>query len=133
MHHIMREDPQQRFCYSFTVEDGSLHIWFANRAEILVSDRLFRGCKPVQGVVLCGDRQYQFFRNQPLDLVRFFLSVMYAEPHQLGWDTTMQVLHDGEQVRYKITVFDDQGISTTILPAWRYGRWRRLSTRRRSI
>lgn len=38
-------------------------------------------------------------------MIHLFLSLLYAEPHELGWDLTMVMSHDGQQV--DITVFSE--------------------------
>ena len=37
MHQTLRDDPCRRFTFGFTIEDHTMRIWFASRADILVS------------------------------------------------------------------------------------------------
>lgn len=38
MHHVLREDPQRRHTFAFTIENRTLRMWFASRSEIVVSE-----------------------------------------------------------------------------------------------
>lgn len=38
MHHTLRDDPRRRFAYAFTIEQRAMRIWYANRAEVYVSE-----------------------------------------------------------------------------------------------
>ena len=45
--------------------------------------------------------------KEPNLLIRFFVSVMYAKPEQLGWDPTMRLVTiDRRNLQYDITVSD---------------------------
>lgn len=37
MHQTLRDDPCRRFTFGFTIENRTMRIWYAGRAEILVS------------------------------------------------------------------------------------------------
>ncbi|PSR88600.1 hypothetical protein PHLCEN_2v5127 [Hermanssonia centrifuga] len=47
-------------------------------------------------------------------LIHFFSSIMFADPHQLGWDPTMKVLADpGQSTQYEIIVRSESGEEKT--------------------
>ncbi|KIP06495.1 hypothetical protein PHLGIDRAFT_118886 [Phlebiopsis gigantea 11061_1 CR5-6] len=94
MHHIMREDARRRFAFGFTIENRTVRLWFAGRAEVLVSD-------PFD------------FVSQPKLLLKFFTTVMYATTDDLGWDPTMTLVPetDGKH-QYDIQV----AVSTDPMP-----------------
>jgi hypothetical protein len=102
----MREDPRRRFAFAFTVENRNLRLWFASRSEILVSESFdFISVCPFLALPLL---KLMIILKEPVLLIRFFISVMYSQPHQLGWDTTMKVISgDGKHPRYDITVLDE--------------------------
>ncbi|KAF7799154.1 hypothetical protein EIP86_010385 [Pleurotus ostreatoroseus] len=83
MANCIRQDPRRRFVFGFTIENCDMKLWYCDRRNILAS------------------QPFNFVTGH-LTLVHFFLSVLYAEPHQLGWDDTMKLLPDG--LNYDITV-----------------------------
>ncbi|KAJ3558269.1 hypothetical protein NM688_g1025 [Phlebia brevispora] len=91
MHHCLCEDPRRRFNISFSIENDGMRLWFCNRQEVQVST------------------PFKFIINHRLT-VHFFLSIMYAKPHELGWDPTMTRVGKGQ---YDITVHIGQGETAT--------------------
>ncbi|KIP01957.1 hypothetical protein PHLGIDRAFT_96497, partial [Phlebiopsis gigantea 11061_1 CR5-6] len=87
MSHIMREDPRRRFVFGFTIEKWRMRLWLASRSDVLVSYAL--------------DIHKQHHR-----VVEFFLRIIFAQPHQLGWDDTIRRLPSEPQTppRYDIDV-----------------------------
>ncbi|KAJ3558267.1 hypothetical protein NM688_g1024 [Phlebia brevispora] len=84
MARCMRNDARRRFVYAFTVEDTNMKLWYGDRSQILVSE------------------SFNFITDhQPI--VHFFLSMVYAQPEEIGLDPTVVLLEDGEH--YDITVF----------------------------
>ncbi|KAJ3556687.1 hypothetical protein NM688_g1888 [Phlebia brevispora] len=81
----MQKDPRRRFAFGFTAEDANIKLWYCDRSQIVVSD-------PFD------------FREDYHTLLRFILSLSFAELHQLGWDPTMQEIHVDGHVQYDITV-----------------------------
>ncbi|GJE94443.1 hypothetical protein PsYK624_106130 [Phanerochaete sordida] len=87
LHHLMREDPRRRFAYSFTIENRTMRLWFCNRSTYVISE-------PFD------------FCSEPIYIIRYFLSMMYASEAQLGWDTTMVPVEVDGHMQYDITVDD---------------------------
>ncbi|KAI0943401.1 hypothetical protein AcW1_002572 [Taiwanofungus camphoratus] len=94
MHHCMRDDPRRRFTFGLTIEDTRMKLWFCSRAELLVSD------------------SFDFMHEHRI-VTSFFISLMYAKEHEIGWDPTMKFAKDGKgkiqyhsdgTPRYDITV-----------------------------
>ncbi|KAF7799147.1 hypothetical protein EIP86_010378 [Pleurotus ostreatoroseus] len=81
---LMFENPGRRFAIGFSIENVNMRIWFCDRRNILVS------------------QSFHFITN-PQYVVHFFLSILYAEPHQLGWDPTMTLLPDGHNFDIMVT------------------------------
>ncbi|KAI0701179.1 hypothetical protein BC835DRAFT_1440239 [Cytidiella melzeri] len=73
--HIMREDPCRRFVVGYTIENTDMRLWFCSRSDILVTEAFH-------------------FLNDHENLAHFFLSQMYAKPHELGYDPTMKSAGD---------------------------------------
>ncbi|KAF9819009.1 hypothetical protein IEO21_02423 [Rhodonia placenta] len=71
MHHCMREDARRRFTYGLTIENRTMRMWFGSRTELLVS-------KPID------------FMSEHHKVVHFFVAMMYADEHEVGWDPTMR-------------------------------------------
>ncbi|KAJ3557294.1 hypothetical protein NM688_g1548 [Phlebia brevispora] len=91
MHNCLRRDPCRRSTLGFTIENTTMRLWYCDRSEIVCSE-------PFNFII---DRKW---------LVHFCLSVAYAEPHDLGWDPTMQQTEHG---RYDISVHSPDG--TTVV------------------
>ncbi|KAJ3559365.1 hypothetical protein NM688_g393 [Phlebia brevispora] len=79
MRHCMRYDHRRRFTFAFTIENSSMTLWFCDRSQVL--DHLY--------------------------VIHFFLSLLYADPLELGWDPTMQSLSDGHN--FDITIISEDG------------------------
>ncbi|KAI0701055.1 hypothetical protein BC835DRAFT_295958 [Cytidiella melzeri] len=73
--HIMREDPRRRFVVGYTIENTSMRLWFCSRTDIFVTE------------------PFNFIEDHGT-LSHFFLSLMYARSHELGYDTTMKPASD---------------------------------------
>ncbi|KAI0946838.1 hypothetical protein AcW1_010392 [Taiwanofungus camphoratus] len=74
MHHCMRDDPRRRFTIGLTIEDTDTRLWFCSRSETLVTE-LF---------------------NFMTTVVHIFLSLMYASPHEVGWDPMICPIMDSK-------------------------------------
>ncbi|KAI0916492.1 hypothetical protein AcV5_002972 [Taiwanofungus camphoratus] len=94
MEHCMRDDPRRRFTFGLTIEDTQMKLWFCSRAGLLVSE-------PFN------------FIEEHATVTCIFLSFLYAEQHDMGWDPTMTYVKDREgriqyhsdgTPRYDITV-----------------------------
>ncbi|KAI0797254.1 hypothetical protein BC629DRAFT_1502565 [Irpex lacteus] len=88
LHHAMRETVQRRFMFGYTIEDEMMRLWFCSRSDIIVSE------------------QFNFITDHPT-FVYFLLSIMYAEPRELGYDPTISVKRqtgDKKTNVYKISV-----------------------------
>ncbi|GJE97385.1 hypothetical protein PsYK624_136020 [Phanerochaete sordida] len=68
--HMMRDDVRRRFAFGYTIENTTMRLWFCNRSEFIVS------------------LPFDFMKERYI-LVHFILSVMYADPADLGWDPTI--------------------------------------------
>lgn len=95
----IRTNPRRRFAYGVTINDTDMRLWFCSRSGILVSQ------------VFDFTRQHEY-------VIRFLLTVMYASPSGLGWDTTMRCVTNGAEVddgstRYDIDVRSSDGTTTT--------------------
>ncbi|KAJ3555204.1 hypothetical protein NM688_g2708 [Phlebia brevispora] len=86
MSNCLRRDPRRRFVFGYTIENTSMRLWLGDRSGIVASEN------------------FNFITDHE-QVVHFFLSVLYAQPHQLGWDPTMVLLPDGRN--YDITVHSD--------------------------
>ncbi|KAF7794452.1 hypothetical protein EIP86_005586 [Pleurotus ostreatoroseus] len=86
IYHCMCEDPRKRFIISFTIEDNMMRLWFCNRELFVVSNAFD-------------------FITEYRKTVHFFISVMFAKDHQLGWDPTMVPYRKSDK-RFKILVRD---------------------------
>ncbi|KAG1771178.1 hypothetical protein EV702DRAFT_1270925 [Suillus placidus] len=85
LHNIMREDPCRRFAFGFTIED-------TNHAFVAAT-------KPIN-----------FFENID-DVISLFYALGSASASAtmkgLGWDPTVERVHNGEEIQYKFTVGDE--------------------------
>lgn len=80
-------------------------MWFASRSEIVVSEPVdffkVRIILPLSLRVLTETPQ------DPEFIIRFFFAFMYASPTEMGWDPTMKMIWDGDNLvepQYEITV-----------------------------
>ncbi|KAJ7164932.1 hypothetical protein C8R46DRAFT_1097653 [Mycena filopes] len=67
---VLREDPCRRFSFGITVDGTQLRVWFFSRSHELVSSS-FDGISDISATI------------------QVFLSLAFASPEQLGYDTTM--------------------------------------------
>ncbi|KAJ7177993.1 hypothetical protein C8R46DRAFT_1346259 [Mycena filopes] len=82
---VLRDDTCRRFTYGVTLDGTDLRIWFFSRSHELVSSSF--SCTDVSTVL------------------RLFLSLAFASPEQLGYDTTMSHFIDeagNAQIRLKV-------------------------------
>ncbi|EKM48776.1 uncharacterized protein PHACADRAFT_132196 [Phanerochaete carnosa HHB-10118-sp] len=87
--HAMREDARRRFVFGFTIENTRMRLWFASRQVVLAS-------YPENDFTTAIGR-----------VAGFFLRILYAERHALGFDETIVRLPPGEgesDVPYEIEV-----------------------------
>ncbi|KAF7797341.1 hypothetical protein EIP86_008536 [Pleurotus ostreatoroseus] len=69
------DDPRRRSLFGWTMENHRMRLWYCDRAQFLAS--------------------YSFeFTTELRDVVHIFLSFLYAEQHQLGWDTTVKLVEN---------------------------------------
>ncbi|CEL60446.1 hypothetical protein RSOLAG1IB_09652 [Rhizoctonia solani AG-1 IB] len=96
MHHIMRNDPCRRFVHGLTCEDTKARLWFNNRCDVIVSE--------------------EFDLNKDWkSLVRIVLSILLANPIQLGYDPSIKIAPPtGTEPSYDITVYNPDTGETTI-------------------
>ncbi|KAJ7031675.1 hypothetical protein C8F04DRAFT_1185832, partial [Mycena alexandri] len=83
---VLREDPCRRFSFGVTVDGLQLRIWFFSRSHELVSS-------PFDAI------------SDVSDMIRLVLSLAFATPEQLGYDTTMSHFTDetgSPQIRLKV-------------------------------
>ncbi|KAJ3555680.1 hypothetical protein NM688_g2447 [Phlebia brevispora] len=83
MNQTMRNDPSRRFTFGYSIENTDVRLWRCDRSDIVIS-----------GVI-------DFVHEYP-KVVHFFLSFLFAEPDQLGWDPTMERI--GNTNNFFITV-----------------------------
>ncbi|KAF7799146.1 hypothetical protein EIP86_010377 [Pleurotus ostreatoroseus] len=88
MKRCMRHDPRRRFVIGFTIINCDMRLWYCDRSQLLAS------------------QPFNFISDH-ITVVHFFLSVLYAQPHELGWDTSMVALPDGSN--FDITVRSVEG------------------------
>ncbi|KAJ3554522.1 hypothetical protein NM688_g3064 [Phlebia brevispora] len=85
------EDPRRRFIFGYTVENTSMKLWFFHRTEAIFSTSFN-------------------FITESRTLTHVLLAFLYAEPHQLGWDTTMIPVSDDEgNLQYDFTIENFDG------------------------
>ncbi|KAG1778826.1 hypothetical protein EV702DRAFT_1195842 [Suillus placidus] len=103
LHNIMREDPCRRFAFGLTIEDTQLRLWLSNRAFVAAT-------KPIN-----------FFENID-DVISLFYALGSASASStmkgLGWDPTVERVHDGEEIQYKLTVGDEVFTTTRELATY---------------
>ncbi|KAF7799143.1 hypothetical protein EIP86_010374 [Pleurotus ostreatoroseus] len=92
MANCMIRDFRRRFVFGFTMQNDAMRFWFYDRSKILTS------------------QPFNFITDH-LPWIHFCLSILYAKPHQLGWDTSMILLQDGEN--FDISVRSEDGVTRT--------------------
>ncbi|KAJ3545073.1 hypothetical protein NM688_g5672 [Phlebia brevispora] len=89
------KDPRRRFVYGYTLDDMAMRLWFRDRSQFIVS------------------RNFNFITNHE-PIVYFFLSLLYAETHHLGWDPTVRVIScSNNKPQYEYTVENVDGSTST--------------------
>ncbi|KAJ3558268.1 hypothetical protein NM688_g1020 [Phlebia brevispora] len=88
----MYNDPRRRFVFAFTIDNANMRLWFCDRARIWVS------------------APFNFITDH-IPVVHFFLSLIYADPADIGLDPTMIPLGDGRH--YDIMVRSNDRCMTT--------------------
>ncbi|KAG2127699.1 hypothetical protein DEU56DRAFT_915674 [Suillus clintonianus] len=104
LHSIMREDPLRRFAFGITIEDTQLRLWLSNRAFLVVTEPI------------------NFFEN--IDgVISLFYALGFASVSstmkELGWDPTVERIHDGKDFQYKFIIGDE--VFTTTCELATYG------------
>ncbi|THG93527.1 hypothetical protein EW026_g7730 [Hermanssonia centrifuga] len=90
MHHCMANDPRRRFTFGWTIENTEMRLWHCNRSKRIVT--------------------YPFnFVQDHTSLAHFFLSLIYGDQTEIGWDPTMAIVDigGGKEPQYDITVRSD--------------------------
>ncbi|KAJ3553717.1 hypothetical protein NM688_g3466 [Phlebia brevispora] len=88
MNQTMRNDPSRRFTFGYTIENTDMRIWRCDRADLVVSEIID-------------------FIDDYMQVIRFFLAILFADVEQLGWDPTMQRIGDTD--KFIITVNTGEG------------------------
>ncbi|CCL98316.1 uncharacterized protein FIBRA_00310 [Fibroporia radiculosa] len=83
MNHCMSNDPRRRFVYGMTIEDVNMRIWYASRANLVVTN------------------SFNFVKDHRT-LVRIILSLAYASEAELGWDPTIVSVSSTRAVSQKM-------------------------------
>ncbi|KAK7019859.1 hypothetical protein R3P38DRAFT_1225605 [Favolaschia claudopus] len=109
---ILNSDPCRRFSYGITVRDDNATLWFFSRSHELVSS-------PFNGT------------TEPHNLIRIVLSLAFANPEELGYDTTVSHLLDNTGTpiaQVKLTVGNSVYVTKKMLSDCRRdGIWRRAT------
>ncbi|KAJ3830484.1 hypothetical protein F5880DRAFT_786438 [Lentinula raphanica] len=94
MEQILALDPCRRFTLGATIDDCTMRLWFLSRATLLKT-------KPFD------------FTKDRRQLIHYFLSLAFASPTDMGWDSTVEFSHYSQSGRrqYKIEV-DGQKFTT---------------------
>lgn len=106
----MRFDPSRRFALGFTIENTNMRLWFCDRVQPLVSEA-FNFITVSSNMSSHTQRLISRFSTPSQEqeiFIHFFLSLIYADFDQLGWDPTIRAYDDH---RYEITVHCDEGRS----------------------
>ncbi|KAF7790445.1 hypothetical protein EIP86_001400 [Pleurotus ostreatoroseus] len=88
MSSCMNRDPRRRFTFGYTIENATMRLWYYDRSQIVVSE------------------PFNFITQDREPMIYFFLSLIYAEPQELGWDLTMNALDDGVHYDIRVDGFD---------------------------
>ena len=99
------------FAYGFTICDTDMRMWHADRSEIVVSE-------PFDFTKVCSLRSsvvvpVLIAAKEHADVVRFFMSALFASHAQLGWDPTIKRVGDNKKPCYEITVYGQSGGTRT--------------------
>ncbi|CCM03683.1 uncharacterized protein FIBRA_05827 [Fibroporia radiculosa] len=99
MHHSFREDPRRRFTFGLTIEDSEMRLWYASRADVMVT-------------------QAFDFLTDHRTLIHLALAFLSADAQDVGYDPTMKALVDTkgnslldaqDKPRFDITVHAEDG------------------------
>ncbi|CAE6470392.1 unnamed protein product [Rhizoctonia solani] len=90
MHHTMRNDPCRKYVHGLTCEDAKARLWFSDRCDLVASEDfdVNKGWK---------------------HLVRIILSILSADPTQLGYDPSIGPVRStgsNSEPSYDIRVYD---------------------------
>ncbi|KAK7019865.1 hypothetical protein R3P38DRAFT_2970606 [Favolaschia claudopus] len=94
---ILNSDPCRRFSYGVTLRDNNATLWFFSRSHELVSS-------PFNGT------------TEPHNLINVVLSLAFAYPEQLGYDTTLShILDDTTTAQIRLTVGNNVYVTKKLL------------------
>ncbi|KAJ3543490.1 hypothetical protein NM688_g5849 [Phlebia brevispora] len=89
------ENPRRRFVYGYTLDDMAMRLWFCDRSQLIASTN------------------FNFITHHE-PIVCFFLSLLYAESHYLGWDPTIRIVRNPSNThQYDYTVENVDGSTST--------------------
>ncbi|CAE6463385.1 unnamed protein product [Rhizoctonia solani] len=103
MHHVMRNDARRRHVYGLTCENTKARLWFNNRSDVVASE------------------EFDINTNWR-HLVRIILSMLLANPVELGYDFSIERLSGNDETSeplYNITVHNNEAKTTNIYRAIR--------------
>ncbi len=103
----MQKDPRRRFAFAFTIENTDMTLWFCNRSQIVKSES-FNFILVGLYTLSSGTLSHEYIQEHKT-LVHFFLSFIYAEPHQAGFDPTMEAHYNEGIFYYDISVRSSDG------------------------
>ena len=107
-------DPRRRFMFGYTIENSHMELWFCDRTQVLVSSAIdwisvSLSQTDTTDMLIVADDPVQ----DHLSIVRFFSALLFAEPFELGWDTTIAFRKDRNgDSQYDITIEDAGGKRT---------------------
>ena len=110
----MRDDPTRRFVVGYTIENTDMRLWFGSRTDALVTEPFNFIRVSVQ--FLCALSLPIDTLSQDVEtLTHFYLALMFAEAHELGYDPTMRPAGDPSRWRnsWDITVHDGSHLDTS--------------------
>lgn len=90
--HLLR-DPRRRFAFGYTVEDTNLELWFCDRTQVLL-------CDPVDWLTASAlsirTPTILTIIQAHRSIVLIFASLLFAETHRLGWDSSVKAVLDDD-------------------------------------
>lgn len=98
-------DLSRRFNFAYTIENTNMRLWFCDRAQIVASESfnfITVSILRIRRIAYYDDLHPQ--NREPM--IHFFLSLVYADLQELGWDATMTALEDGENYDIRVDGFD---------------------------
>ncbi|KAF9069414.1 hypothetical protein BDP27DRAFT_726280 [Rhodocollybia butyracea] len=97
MDQILAYDPSRRFTFGTTIENRTMRLWFMSRATLLKTE------------------SFDFIKDRQR-LVRFFLSLAFSSPTEMGWDPTITFSHlENGRRQYQIIVDGETYTTVSIL------------------